>query len=278
MVEVVSRWLRRAEKTLSNAGIETPRLDVLVLLCDEIGKDKSWILTYPDYEIQGSVLEKLNTKLAQRAAHTPLAYLRGHAEFYGREFAVNEHVLVPRPESEAMIELLKQEAGKRKNEEITVWDVGTGSGCLAITAILELPGSHVFGSDSSEAALAAAKQNAAAHKANATFMQADLLHSDALSPMPDALFLLANLPYVPDDYPINKAAQHEPKLALFSGADGLDHYRRLFAEAAKLAHKPACIITESLMEQHPKLAHIAAAAGYRLAGEHNLAQCFMRRG
>lgn len=103
----IDEWLKRSTQQLKEAGINTARLDCLVLLEDASGKDRGWLLSHSEDKLQGSDLKKLNTKIAQRAKHIPLAYLRGHAEFYGRDFIVNTHTLVPRPETEAMIELLK---------------------------------------------------------------------------------------------------------------------------------------------------------------------------
>jgi methylase of polypeptide subunit release factors len=106
LVATVKDWLINSEKRLTSAGIATARLDCLVLLEDATGKDRGWLLAHPEHELQGSEIKNLSTKIAQRAKHVPLAYIRGKAEFYGREFAVNAHTLVPRPETEAMIELL----------------------------------------------------------------------------------------------------------------------------------------------------------------------------
>lgn len=117
----INSWLHTTQKQLTIAGIPTARLDCLVLLCDELEKDKAWILSHSDEILQGSVLETLNTKITQRTHHIPLAYIRGHAEFYGREFAVNEHTLVPRPETETMIELLKRV--RNMEADMAVWQV-----------------------------------------------------------------------------------------------------------------------------------------------------------
>ena len=173
--QLSSEWLREAEKLLQNAHIETARLDALVLLSDELGHDKAWVLGHPEYILQGSVLKKLNTKIAQRSKHLPLAYIRGKCEFYGRGFMVNEHVLVPRPESESMIDLLKQVTNP--DSQVSIIDVGTGSGCLAITAKLELPNSTVVALDTSYECLRVAKQNATKLVADITFLESDLLDS-----------------------------------------------------------------------------------------------------
>jgi release factor glutamine methyltransferase len=268
----VSEWLSQSHNLLEAAGVETARLDSLVLLSDELGHDKAWVLAHPEYVLQGSVLKKLSTKIAQRSKHLPLAYIRGKCEFYGREFVVNEHVLVPRPESEAMIDLLKQVTNP--NSQVSIIDVGTGSGCLAITAKLELPNSTVVALDVSHECLRVAKQNATKLVADIMFLESNLLDSmqDSRFKIQDSI-LLANLPYVPNDYPINNAATHEPTLALFGGSDGLELFRRLFSEAKELEAR--CIVTESLTEQHAQLAQIARNNSFRLTASDGLAQLFL---
>lgn len=280
MAETIDNWLRQSTVKLQTVGIATARLDVLVLLCDELGRDKAWVLAHPEYVLKGSVVNKLHTKVMQRAQHIPLAYLRGKAEFYGREFVVNEHVLVPRPESEAMIELLKESVGRRSSgvdKEMLIVDVGTGSGCLAITAKLELPQTSVIATDIDPACLAVAKKNAQRLRADIEILCGDLLLSlPPIYHIPSTV-VLANLPYIPTAYPINKAAAHEPKLALFSGEDGLDHYRELFVQIVQQQARPHYIITEAMHQQHTALLHIASEAGYILHGTNGLAQAFTRR-
>jgi methylase of polypeptide subunit release factors len=117
----INEWLRASQNKLKEAGISTARLDCLVLLEDALGKDRAWILSHADEELQGSILKLLNTKITQRARHIPLAYIRGHAEFYGRDFTVNEHTLVPRPETETMIDLLKHI--RNLEADIATWQV-----------------------------------------------------------------------------------------------------------------------------------------------------------
>jgi len=272
MAVSIDRFLREATNQLHMCGIETARLDSLVLLSDELGHDKAWVLAHPEYVLQGSVLKKLSTKITQRAQHVPLAYIRGKAEFYGREFMVNKHVLVPRPESESMIDLLKRVVGP--DSRTTIIDVGTGSGCLAITAKLELPNSTVVALDSSYECLRVAKQNATKLVADITFLESDLLDSmqDSSFKIQDSI-LLANLPYVPNDYPVNNAAAHEPPLALFGGSDGLKLYRKLFSQAKEL--RVTCIITESLTEQHAGLIKTARENAFRHASTDGLAQLFL---
>lgn len=266
-------WLEDTTSALKQAGIETARLDSLVLLCDEIGHDKSWILAHPERELQESELEILNKNIAQRLQHIPLAYIRGKVEFFGREFMVDEQVLVPRPESEAIIELLKRVAGR--GLRVAIFDIGTGSGVLAITAKLEIPKANVVASDIDESCIQVARKNAHNHEADISFLSGDLLHPllDAAFKIQDSIFV-ANLPYVPESYPINYAAAHEPKLALFSGKDGLNHYSEMFTQLKNSQAKPLYIITEALQTQHEALRTIAQNTGYRQLHQNGLAQCF----
>jgi release factor glutamine methyltransferase len=265
---LLQHFLDEATKTLRNAGIETARLDVLVLLEDALTSPRAHLLAHPEMPIPPPLLSKLNTFIVRRSAHVPLAYIRGRASFFGRNFAVNKDVLVPRPETEAMIELLlKLPLGDRP----TIVDVGTGSGCVGITAALELPAAHLTLTDIDRAALDIAAQNARGLGARVSFKQQDLLEDD--TDIYDVV--LANLPYVPEDYPINQAAAHEPKLALFAGQDGLDLYRTLWRQIG--LKKPACVLTEALESQHKEITGLAMEAGYQLEETLGLVQLFTLR-
>ncbi len=298
----IETWLREATRELTTNGITTARLDCLVVLEDETGNDRAWLLSHSEYELQGSEIENLSTKIAQRTKHVPLAYIRGTAEFYGRDFAVNAHTLVPRPETETIIELLKTlpsrhseldsesrgesngtlkqvqgdaNASVQDDDKWTLVDIGTGSGAIAITAKLEFPEANVIATDIDSNCLDVAKQNAQNLDADITFLQGDLLQPLRTIPLSDyPTTLLCNLPYVPDNFQINTAATHEPRHALFGGEDGLNLYRKLFTEVSNLSRQPQYILTESLPPQHEALAAIAKAAGYSLAKTDDFIQLF----
>lgn len=264
---LLGQYLQDATKKLQAAGIQTARLDVLVLLENVLKRDRANLLAHPEFAIKSSEISLLNTFIAQREQHIPLAYIRGKAEFYGRYFMVNTHVLVPRPESEAMIELLLKldlPAGVR------IADIGTGSGCLGITAALELPEATVTLLDIDKDVLGVAQNNARELNARVQVRRQDLLASydEQLD------VALANLPYVPDAYPINQAASHEPGLALFAGSDGLDLYRTFWEQVSNLSPKPIYVLTESLSEQHDVLAELAKKAGYHIVASQGLIQVF----
>jgi len=265
----INEWLARATKQLTNTGIETARLDCLVLLADLLEQDKAWLLAHPEHVLTDEQQTTLAAQLTERITHSPLAYIRGKTEFYGRDFIVTPDVLVPRPESEAMIDLLKQLDLKKPR----IADIGTGSGALGITADLEVPGAVVAAVDIDEACLDVCKRNAVVHAAAISLFSGDLLEPFLQK---DSDFkpeiLLCNLPYVPNEYLVNQAARHEPRLALFGGSDGLDLFRRLFKQATHL--KPQYILTESLPEQHEELAKIAAAHRFKLQTSDDFIQLF----
>ena len=269
----IQDWLKYASQELTNAQIETPRLDSLVLLEDELQKDRSWVLANPEFNLEPRQIETLNSQLQKRSTHIPLAYIRGHAEFYGRDFLVNEHVLVPRPESEALIELLKVYVITYPATHII--DIGTGSGSLAVTAKLELPGAHVHATEISRQALEVAKANANSLEATIHFHEGNLLQP-ALTHMHNKSYaLLCNLPYVPTHYKVNSAAQNEPSLALYGGEDGLDLFRELFAQIDSAKNKPTFIITEALPEQHAELSQLALHHDYKPQTVEDFAQLFV---
>jgi release factor glutamine methyltransferase len=264
----LEEWLRNATQRLNDAGITSSRLDVLVLLEDALNTNRTQILAHPETVLTDVQLSELDAKVARRAQHIPLAYLRGHVEFYGRDFLVNEHVLVPRPESETMIELLLQ---LKLKQHIKLADVGTGSGVLGITAALVLGLEHVYLTDIDASALELAGRNAKRHKVPVKLAQKNLIND--YNEVFDVL--LCNLPYVPNEGPINKAAGHEPSLALFGGPDGLDVYRELFLQLVNQPHDMAkFVLTESLPHQHTELTRIAKTAGFEQTKHQDFIQVF----
>lgn len=292
----VGYWLNNASTFLQSRGITTARLDCLVLLEDTLKHEKAWILAHPEYELSDAAVRHLQNLLSRRSKHEPLAYIRGHSEFYGRRFAVSPAVLVPRPESEAMIDMLKglevfapahgplsphtgspdaldthsTNTHKTAPKRLKIADIGTGSGALGITARLELPRAEVTLVELDAAAIKVAQFNVDKLTTHILVLQSDLL----MQTPQDYDILLCNLPYVPDDYEVNRAAKHEPPLALFAGTDGLDLYRQLFSQVNNIEKRPLFILTESMPEQHAALSIIASSAGYDLAKTSDFIQLF----
>lgn len=246
----------------------TARLDAEILLADEIDQSRAWVLAHPEHIISPGSCIKLAKKIKRRAKHEPLAYIRGKVEFYGREFVVDANVLVPRPESEAMIDCLKKLsllAGPVK-----IADVGSGSGALGITAALELKNVILDCIDIDLATFKVARTNAKKHHVEANFYHGDLLNA---APR-EYDVLLCNLPYVPDTHTINDAAMNEPKHAIFGGLNGLDLYQRLFKQLRRGKHGTPYVFTESLPFQHKELRNIAQKYGYVQSDESDFIQVF----
>lgn len=212
---------------------ETPRLDAQVLAAHILGRSRAWVLAHPEAELSPEQAARFRAALARLVAGEPLPYVLGRWEFFGLEFAVTPAVLIPRPETELLVERalawLERNPGRR-----LAADVGTGSGCIAVALAAHCPGLRLLATDVSAPALAVARQNAARHRAleRIEFIQADLL-----PPLGSPLDLIcANLPYIPGDtLPGLRVYRSEPALALRGGEDGLDLIRRLLALA------PACL-------------------------------------
>jgi release factor glutamine methyltransferase len=274
-----SYWLNTATHFLQSKSITTARLDALILLEDTIGKNRAQLLAEPTMEMKDAWVAHLQKLLIRRSRHEPLAYIRGFSEFYGRKFVINSSVLEPRPESETLIELLLElplfrsaegsnsvlqehtaHANKTSSNRPTIADIGTGSGALGITAALQLPDATVDLLELDPAAAKVAQFNVDRLTTGLRVILSDLLDST------DAAYdvLICNLPYVPDDYAINKAATFEPVLALFGGPDGLDLYRKLFSQLSAVQKRPLFILTESLPQQHDSLKDLARENGYEL--------------
>jgi release factor glutamine methyltransferase len=266
----IENLLRHSMTRLKQAGIETARLDCLVLLEDMLGKDRSWLLAHPEFELSAADLNLLQQQIARREQHEPLAYVRGKVEFYGREFLVDSNVLVPRPESESFIELLKNSKLNKKCTQLL--DLGTGSGCIGLTVAAELPQLQVTLADINQTALSVAQKNADKLGLRVTFVLSNLLGS-----VTECYDIIAtNLPYVPDEYPVNRPVAFEPKLALYAGKDGMDLYRKFWSQTQELSKKPQLILAESLLEQHEQQTQLAASAGFKLTETNGLVQLFIR--
>lgn len=217
--------------------------------------------------------EPLKQWLDQRIHHIPLQYIVGEQEFYGRPFSVNPNVLIPRPETELLLEHLIHEADQIwQDQPITVVDVGTGSGAIAITLALEKPNWHVHTVDISNAALKTAKKNAIKLEAQVTFHHGDLLKPILESKMKVDL-IVSNPPYIPtkdlDDL-MPEVKNNEPMLALDGGEDGLQFYRQILQQAAKVLNRPGLIAFEIGIDQSEPIVELLQQKGskWKLQIEH----------
>ncbi len=279
----IKQWLEISNNKLKQSDISTPLLDSEVLLADALEKDRSWIHAHPDFKLTKKQINLLDEQIRRRARHEPLAYIRGKQEFYGRDFAVSPDTLTPRPETETMIELLLKyikDSRFKIQDSLSIVDIGTGSGNIIITAALELTQLSdinyqisYYSLDVSRPALKIAKQNAKNLKTKVGFQSYDLMSQPLTPHLSPRTIILANLPYVPNNHEINRAAKHEPKLAIFGGKDGLDYYRVLFK---KLNNTVSHVLTESLQTKHKNLTEIANKSGYKLKSSQDLIQVFVK--
>ncbi len=227
----IATWTVSATRQLLDAGITSARLDAELILSHTLRKNRTYLHAHPEEELSDRYHEIADARLLLRLDRTPLAYIIGHKEFYGRRFQVTPATLIPRPESETIIALLKEVMRQPKlplsNEKPTLVDVGTGSGCLGITAKLEFPELDVTLTDNSRHALTVAEENAKRLGANVTILKSNLLQDYPF----EADIILANLPYVGEDWEVSPETRHEPKEALYAHDDGLALIKRLIEES-----------------------------------------------
>lgn len=256
----IADFIKETTAQLKQAGSTSARLDTLVLLCDEWNKNKAWLLAHPEQDIPANILLKLIPKVTARAKRKPMAYIRGKQEFYGRDFLVNKYVLIPRPDSEALIDLLKSFVTKQSGFLI---DIGTGSGALGITAGLECPNLRICLNEIDAKALAVANKNAKRFNLTPELWHGDLLEGHvSKTGKPFADYILANLPYVDRVWERSIETDYEPHIALFADDGGLEIIKR-FLKQVPLALKPNGYL---LMEADPRL-HDAIIS---LAADENL--------
>ena len=250
----VGAVLRAATGRLRAAAVESPELDAVVLLCDVLACAKSAVLAHPERPLSDPERAAYWAAIDRRARREPLAYVLGRREFYGRDFQVSPAVLVPRPETELLVDLARELWERRPRSVEWLADVGTGSGALAVTLALELDGAQVVASDRSVAALAVARANASRHAVGARlrWVAADLL-AGLVGPF---ALIVANLPYVRRSELESLAPEvryHEPRLALDGGPDGLALNRRLLASARRCLLANGALLLEMGEEQGPAL-------------------------
>jgi len=238
--------LRETGRRLDGIG-GTGRLDAVLLLEHVTGASRADAITGAERALAPADAATLEALVRRRLQGEPIAYLTGRCGFYGRMFAVDARVLVPRPETEHLVETVLAHVRGRGRDDVRIADIGTGSGAIAITLAAELPGAWVFGTDTSRDAIAVARSNAAS---NNVFQSCTFLHGDLAQPL--ARFapfecIVANLPYVPtaEIAAAPDPVAFEPRLALDGGPDGLDVYRRLLPQLGPLLVPRGLVVFEA---------------------------------
>ncbi|MFT6287769.1 MAG: release factor glutamine methyltransferase [Alcanivorax sp.] len=238
---------------------ESPRRDAEILLCHILDKPRSWLYTWPESEPTDPELERYTSLLQQRQEGQPIAYLTGSREFWSLNLAVNEHTLIPRPETEGLVEWALQ---LPLSNNASVLDLGTGSGAVALALASERSGWSITAVDVSEPALVVAEANRRALGLDNVCCR----HSDWFGALQGLRFdlLVSNPPYVDagDAHMSEGDVRFEPAGALLSGADGLDDIRQLIKAAPAHMTPGAGLLLEHGYQQGREVREILSAAGY----------------
>ena len=247
MPATIAETLKLASKQLREASVANDLLDAQTLLAEALGKDRTYLIVNFNEQLSDELLAGYQRLIARRASGEPLQYITGHQEFFGLEFEVTPAVLIPRPETELIVEEVIRLVDVHKIAKPVIVDVGTGSGCIAIALARELEDAKVTAVDISETALEIARRNAAKHE---LADRVRFVNSDLLAAFPEiqfADFILSNPPYVAvHELPTlqREVRDWEPHTALTDNADGLSFYRRLLNEAPSRLKPSGYLICE----------------------------------
>jgi release factor glutamine methyltransferase len=230
----IAETLKLASATLRDAAVPNDLLDAQTLLAHALGCDRTHLIVHYNRELSPAQLDSYNKLIARRAAGEPLQYITGHQEFFGLDFEVTPAVLIPRPETELIIEETIRLVQQNDPEKPVIVDVGTGSGCIAVTLARELGAAQVIATDISTEALSVALRNA---ERNGVAERVQFIHTDLLTDLPAepfADFIISNPPYVAEHEMSTlhrEVRDWEPHVALTDQGDGLSFYRRLLQDA-----------------------------------------------
>lgn len=236
--------------------LSTAQRDSELLLRHATGRDRAFLLTHADDEVAPEQQSRYERFLARRARHEPIQYIVGEQEFYGLPLHVTPDVLIPRPETEHLVEAALDRVAK--NAPLRIADVGTGSGAIAIALAQALPGAIITALDSSLLALKVAQKNAERHKVEnrIRFLESDLLDAVAAETFEA---IVSNPPYVPDDEVLEEQVRsYEPHAALYAGPSGLEVYRRLIPQAWQALEPRGWLLMEIGHDQREAISALLA--------------------
>jgi release factor glutamine methyltransferase len=248
-------WIKSARQRLADRS-DTPGLEAEILLSHILGQSRSWVAAHPEASLDIETVNQLEWLLERLVSGEPLPYLLGHWEFFGHDFCVSPAVLIPRPETELLVEAALGWLNAHPYQQRVV-DVGTGSGCIAISLATVLTDLNLIATDLSFKALQVAQMNVNRLQINPRLqlIQADLLRS-LQGPFN---LIVANLPYIPEKKLAGlKVTEYEPRLALDGGQDGLRLITNLLQQSPARLAKPGCILLEIEFEQGQNASVIAS--------------------
>lgn len=252
----VSDWLREARERLAVAGIDAPHLEAQVLAGHVLLVNRAWLLTHPEAEFPELAGEGV---LQRRLAHEPLAYILGYREFYGRRFSVSPAVLIPRQDTETLIELGLSALDRNLSNAPRVLDLCTGSGCIGITMKCQRPAISATLTDISASALEVAQENAASLKADVSLVQGDLFE-----PITSTFdLILCNPPYIGRDEQLSaEVSQYEPETALYADNTGLSIFEELAAKSQQFLGPGGVLLMEVGYQQSAAVKSLFQNAGW----------------
>jgi release factor glutamine methyltransferase len=244
---ILREALQSATQTLLRAGIADASVEAELLVGHVLGMSKTQLYTEPARSLTSAETEHLCHLVRRRLDHEPAAYILGHCEFYGIDFYIDYHTFIPRPETELLVEKAVEFAERisHRGEQITIADIGTGCGAIAVSLALALPQAKIYATDVSASALQVAEINCRSHGVNS---QVELLQGNLLEPLPQPVdMIVANLPYIKscefrDLSP--EIRKFEPKIALAGGEDGLDKIQQMLEQMPGKLNYGACFLLE----------------------------------
>jgi release factor glutamine methyltransferase len=266
----ISQAITEGARRLHASGIDQERRTAGLLLCHVMGIDRTRLLTRSEEQIDEAQYLAYLALVVRRAAGEPAQYLTGHQEFYGLDFIVTPDVLIPRPETEFLIERVMNLVEESGQDSPLIVDVGTGSGCIAVTVATQLPRARLIATDASPAALNVARTNAERHgvRDRIEFLEGDLLAALAERRLEGAVDVLAsNPPYVNEkssELLQREVRDWEPHEALFGGVDGLDFYRRLIAESGHYLKPGGYVVLEIAFSQVDSISEMVKGGALEL--------------
>ncbi|HYL09320.1 MAG TPA: peptide chain release factor N(5)-glutamine methyltransferase [Candidatus Acidoferrales bacterium] len=275
--------LKEAMARLRDARVPSHTLAAELLLMHATGRDRAWLYAHPEETVEPATAERFLEMVARRSSGVPTQYLTGKQEFWGLEFEVTPEVLIPRPETEHVVEVALDRLGLRgarsgcsadtEGSGLVAADVGTGSGCIAVALAKQLPGACFYATDISSAALEVALRNATRHgvAGQIEFINCNLL--DGLTREPRRLDLIvSNPPYIgSSEQPVlqREVRDHEPESALYAGEHGNDLYEPLIGQAAQLLKPEGILVLELGHNSLPAVRPLLENAMWKNAGVTN---------